>query len=209
MVKPLEKGFERLPLQDGELFYQPNYLTIEEADTLLLSLTDGLQWRQDKIQMFGRPITIPRLQAWYGDSDAHYRYSGLDLTPTPWTPELLQLRRRIEQSCEHSFNAVLANLYRNGQDSVGWHSDNEPELGTTPVLASLSLGAERRFSLRHKKCKNEKIELRLGHGSLLIMAGETQKNWLHALPKQRNLQTARINLSFRAIVTKIVAKKAR
>lgn len=202
MAKPLATEFEALHLRDAELFYQASYLSREDADSLLATLTDSLQWRQDDIQMFGRSIAIPRLQAWYGDADANYRYSGLDLTPNPWTPELLELRRRIERSCGYSFNAVLANLYRNGEDSVGWHCDNEQELGKDPNLASLSLGAERRFSLRHKKHKHEKLDLKLGHGSLLIMAGTTQRHWLHALPKQPNLFAPRINLSFRQIVTK-------
>ena len=189
-----------LKLTDAEINYLPHFLPPTIADDFLAQLTKTLEWRQDLIQLFGRPVAIPRLQAWYGDTDAHYRYSGLDLHPLPWTDELNQLRRLIQEQTDYRFNSVLANLYRDGQDSVGWHSDNEPELGTSPAIASLTLGAERRFCLRHKTHKEQVHQIQLAHGSLLLMAGETQQHWLHSLPKTKRPTKPRINLSFRQII---------
>ncbi|OMH34070.1 DNA repair protein [Motiliproteus sp. MSK22-1] len=189
-----------LRLTDAVVSYDARFLSSALADHFLEQLTESLEWRQDQIQMFGRPVPIPRLQAWYGDTDAHYRYSGLNLQPQPWTRELCQLLGLIEEQTGVCFNSVLANLYRDGQDSVGWHSDNEPELGPSPIIASLTLGAVRRFCLRHKKHKDQQHQLQLEHGSLLIMAGETQQHWLHALPKTKRPTAPRINLSFRQIV---------
>ncbi len=195
-------AFEALPLEDAQIFYLAEFLEKEQADKLLKSLSHSLKWQQDEILMFGKSIPIPRLQAWYGDAEAHYRYSGLDLAPTSWTTELEQLRTQLQHLSGQPFNAVLANLYRDGQDSVGWHSDNEPELGPEPIIASVSLGAERRFCLRHKKHKTRQFNIKLPHGSLLLMAAGTQQHWVHALPKQKTISAARINLSFRNIINK-------
>jgi len=145
-------------------------------------------------------VAIPRLQAWLGDAGCRYRYSGLTLDPHPWTPILLTLKQRTEACLQRRFNAVLANLYRDGNDSVGWHADNEPELGPNPLIASLTLGAARRFCLRHRRHKARKLELILPSGALLVMGGTLQQHWLHALPKSRTAQAPRINLSFRNIV---------
>ncbi len=191
-------SLQPIEIADGELSYDASFLCPTEADHFLERLQQNLQWRQDRITLFGREVKIPRLQAWYGDEEAHYRYSGLDLQPLPWIPELAELRYRIQQTTGYRFNGVLANLYRSGQDSVGWHSDNEPELGNNPVLATLTLGVARAFCLRHKKQRTLKLQLEPAHGSLLLMAGSTQHHWLHALPK-RQLEGVRINLSFRLI----------
>jgi len=148
--------------------------------------------------MFGRELRQPRLTAWYGDPGTHYRYSGLELTPKMWHPLLADLRVRLEQTLDVTFNSVLANAYRNGQDSMGWHSDNEPELGECPTIASVSLGANRRFSLR-PKASGPSHSMVLENGSLLIMQGDCQARWKHALPKTAKPVGLRINLTFREI----------
>ena len=176
----------------------------EEASALFSELESTLPWRQESIQLFGRTVAIPRLQSWHGDPGASYRYSGLDLEPEPWTPLLAELRARLETvELGAQFNSVLANLYRDGQDSMGWHADDEPELGAEPVIASLSLGETRTFQLRHRTDRSiARIDLDLPSGSLLWMAGKTQTHWQHALPKRggkRRTWGARINLTFRRI----------
>lgn len=148
--------------------------------------------------MFGRTVPAPRLEAWYGDPGAAYTYSGLAHEPLPWTAELQDLRERVESATATTFNSVLANLYRSGADSNGWHADDEPELGEQPVIASLSLGATRRFLLRHR-ASGERVELMLEAGSLLVMRGATQQCWQHCVPKQRTVQAPRINLTFRRV----------
>lgn len=185
-----------IELQNARLLYAPNFLTEQQADQSFLNLRNELKWQQEKIQLFGKPVLQPRLQAWHGDKS--YTYSGLSMHPQPWTPTLLQLKSRCEAVAKHTFNSVLANLYRDGQDSMGWHQDNETELGTNPVIASLTLGESRRFVLRHLATK-EKYEVELGHGSLLIMAGETQHYWQHSVPKTAKAKGERINLTFRDI----------
>jgi alkylated DNA repair dioxygenase AlkB len=144
-------------------------------------------------------VASPRLSAWYGDPGAIYSYSGLRLEPLPWTPVLLEIRQVVTDLAETPFNSVLLNLYRDGQDSMGWHSDAEPELGRNPVIASVSLGAVRRFVLRHKKRKEQHIALELESGSVLVMGGALQHYWRHALPKIRQAVGPRINLTFRLI----------
>lgn len=189
------------PLEDGELLYAPDFLDSVDADQLLQQLLDGIEWEQHQVTIFGRQLPAPRLSAWYGDPDARYTYSGLSLTPRPWTEPLSTLKTRIEAVADDAFNSVLLNQYRDGQDSMGWHSDNEPELGPAPTIASLSLGGERRFLLRHKKRQElDLIELPLSHGSLLIMRGPTQAHWKHQVPKTRRPVAPRLNLTFRRIV---------
>jgi alkylated DNA repair dioxygenase AlkB len=148
--------------------------------------------------MFGRVLLQPRLLCWYGD--ASYTYSKLTLPATPWPAWLLPLKQQVEQAVGASFNGVLLNYYRDGQDSMGWHSDDEPELGRDPLIASVSLGATRRFTLKHK-LQPLKHEVSLTTGSLLVMAGHMQHYWLHALPKMARVQDGRINLTFRQIVS--------
>jgi len=148
--------------------------------------------------MYGKRVAIPRLQAWYGDKGMDYSYSGIILTAKPWPPVLLELKQQVENKCQSSFNAVLANLYRDQDDTVGWHSDDETELGKNPVIASVSFGDERNFQLKHKD-SGEKLTIPLTSGSLLVMAGETQHYWQHCLPRTKKMKSSRINLTFRQI----------
>ncbi|WP_052131331.1 alpha-ketoglutarate-dependent dioxygenase AlkB family protein [Vibrio caribbeanicus] len=184
-------------VENGKLFWSPNFIPFDEASRLFEQLNQQIRWREDEITLFGKRMPIPRLQCWYGDSP--YRYSNLTMHPEPWLPTLLELKRRCESAADAPFNSVLANLYRNGQDSNGWHSDNERELGINPTIASLSFGETRRFHLKHKQSK-QKITFDLTSGSLLIMAGEMQHHWLHTLAKTKQQRTARINLTFRNLV---------
>ena len=165
---------------------------------LAKQLYQEIAWRQDKIAMYGKLLDIPRLQAWYGDKGASYTYSKMTLQPLSWTPTLLSLKQQINEFCQHNFNAMLANCYRDHKDSVSWHSDDEPELGEQPVIASLSLGAERDFHFK-KKDGGESVKLPLQSGSLLVMSGATQQNWQHAIHKTRIEKPMRINLTFRNI----------
>jgi len=187
-----------IPLCDGELLLIRQAFSLEKANRLFLTLRDHIQWSQDEVVMGGRRVPIPRLQAWYGD--AAYRYSGLSMKPVAWTPVLLDIKQTVEALTEARFNSALLNLYRDGCDSVGWHSDDEPELGAAPVIASLSLGASRDFSLRQKKPGIEKMKLRLNSGDLLLMSGQLQQCWQHQLPKTRLPVGERINLTFRLVV---------
>ncbi|WP_101759586.1 alpha-ketoglutarate-dependent dioxygenase AlkB [Oceanicoccus sp. KOV_DT_Chl] len=186
-------------LPDAELHYTDNF--IAEQALIYQQLLAQLEWRQDTIKMYGRRVKIPRLNAWYGDVDAHYGYSGLALQPRPWQPLLLALKQQLEDFTGEQFNSVLANYYRDGNDSVAWHSDDEKELGVNPVIASLSFGASRQFSLRHKSLKQfAPIHIDLAGGSLLLMAGTTQRYWQHQVAKTSGQVGARINLTFRRIV---------
>lgn len=160
-----------------------------------------ISWRQDELTMYGKKVTIPRLHAWYGDSatQTQYGYSGLMLEPLPWIPTLLKIKHDVEYKLGMHFNSVLVNLYRDGNDTVGWHSDDEIELGINPTIASLSLGQTRNFSLKHKLL-NKKLSLELKTGSLLVMSGETQACWQHSLPRTKQAKLPRINLTFRQII---------
>lgn len=189
-----------LPLQDAILQYFPATFTPDEADVLLQSCMNSLAWRQDSLRIADRLVPIPRLQCWYGDAGTQYSYSRLRLSPLPWTRELLLIKSRVESCSGHRFNAVLANYYRDGRDSVDWHSDDEPELGQEPVIASLSLGAVRCFELKHRTQRDLKtLKLPLAHGSLLLMEGTTQQHWRHRVPKEPAIGQPRINLTFRQI----------
>jgi alkylated DNA repair dioxygenase AlkB len=168
--------------------------------SLFEQLQRDIAWREESIRLFGKSYLQPRLLAWYGDSDASYRYSGIRHEPLPWLPLLAQLRERVETLSGARFNSVLANLYRNERDSMGLHADDEPELGAQPTIASLSLGEERIFRLKHRNRKDlPPLRLPLGSGSLLVMKGETQQHWKHEIPKQTRPCGARINLTFRLV----------
>jgi alkylated DNA repair dioxygenase AlkB len=182
----------------GEVFYFPSFLDRSEADKYLESLTKKIQWQQYTIRIFGKSVLQPRLSAWYGDKD--YAYSGKSLPASGWTNELLELKEKIESFSGKLFNSVLLNLYRNGNDSMGWHRDNEKELGPDPVIASLSLGAERDFKLRDYLTKKEVVTLQPVHGSLILMQGSTQTFWEHSLPKTKKAKEPRLNLTFRWII---------
>lgn len=187
----------RLP--GATLRFHPGWLDAEAADRLFDALRDGLPWSVHRIRLFGREVDSPRLSAWMGDPAAVYRYSGTVFVPYPWTGALASLRERLQAALGVPFNSVLANLYRNGQDAMGWHSDDEPELGSRPVIASVSLGAERRFLLKHREDPARRAALALPHGSLLVMSGDTQRLYRHALPRTARPVGARINLTFRQI----------
>ncbi len=191
---------ESLSLADASVSYMPNFLKPDDANELYQKFCAELAWRQDSIKMYGKSVKIPRLQAWYGDPEAAYRYSGLEMIPIPWTLELLSLKKRIEQLTGAAFNSVLANWYRDGQDSMGWHSDDEPELGVQPTIASVTLGQVRDFDFKHKHT-GQKYRIALENGSLLLMAQETQKNWQHGIAKRTRPLNGRINLTFRQILT--------
>ena len=192
-------GGKNLAPFDGELYLIKQFYRLPEADRLFAALQTGLDWQEESIFIFGRWVKVPRLMCWYGDADAYYRYSGVNHQPLPWTTELQSVREKVELLCRCAFNSVLANLYRDGKDSMGCHADDEKELGLNPVIASLSLGDERLLKLHHKKRK-ETVDVILGHGDLLVMAGTLQHHWRHSIPKTQKLKTPRINLTFRRIL---------
>jgi len=180
--------------------YHPRFLGSPQADEYLQTLWRQLDWSQREITLFGRKMMQPRLIAWYGDPSAEYSYSGLSLTPAPWHPTLLEIKQRVEKRVGSGFNSVLANAYRDGRDSMGWHRDDEKELGPRPCIASVSLGAERRFLLREARGPSRGIDL--GHGSLLVMKGESQARFKHSLPKTAHPVGLRINLTYRRILVR-------
>lgn len=189
-----------IQVADGSLRYWPDFLATPEADELFRDLRADIPWRQEFVHIAGRQIPMPRLTAWFGDPGRTYSYSGETYTPLAWLPELQELRERIGQLAGAEFNSVLANLYRDGRDSVSWHADDEPELGGNPVIASVSLGAVRCFQLRHRKLRDQRVDLDLEPGSLLLMGGSLQHHWRHALPKTTRPVGGRINLTFRHIL---------
>jgi alkylated DNA repair dioxygenase AlkB len=188
-----------LELPDGAARYWPAALEPGEATRAFEALRERIDWQAEEILMFGRRVLVPRLVAWHGDPEARYSYSGTAHEPKPWTTELARLRDLAARLTGARYNAVLLNLYRDGRDGMGWHADDEPELGTDPVIASVSLGATRRFCLRHRRRKPLRLDLPLAHGSLLCMSGATQHHWVHALPKTATVVGERINLTFRWI----------
>lgn len=194
-------GWQTLPLPGAELSLWPQWLGPAQADALFAELQATIPWETHRIRIYGREVDSPRLSCWIGDEDATYVYSRTRFEPRPWMPALLALRERLEVVCDAPFNSVLANLYRNGHDSMGWHSDNESELGPQPVIASLSLGAVRRFRLKPRRAEGARDAhtIELGHGSLLRMAGDTQRLYLHDLPKTSVSVGPRLNLTFRQL----------
>ncbi|MDO9169741.1 MAG: alpha-ketoglutarate-dependent dioxygenase AlkB [Methylobacter sp.] len=183
---------------DGELYLIKQFYSLPEADLLFAKLHADLAWQEEAIFIYGKWVKVPRLICWYGDPGAWYSYSGVNHQPMPWTPALQAIREKLEQQCHCTFNSVLANLYRDGKDSMGCHADDEKQLGKNPVIASLSLGDQRLFKLRHKKSQ-EKLDIVLGHGDLLVMSGTLQHHWMHTLPKTKKMKMPRINLTFRQI----------
>jgi alkylated DNA repair dioxygenase AlkB len=190
-------ALQKLPLPDAEVFFAPAFFTPTESDLYLEKLKQEVNWQQEGIRLFGKQLPLPRLTAWYGDKG--YTYSGLYNAPQPWLPVLLELKERVEQVSGHRYNSVLLNLYRSGQDSMGWHSDDEKELA--PGIASLSFGGERKFAFRHRYQKElPPVRLTLQHGSLLLMQGTTQQYWQHQVPKTARAIEPRINLTFRQVL---------
>jgi len=192
--------WERIELPGADLRWISQWLALDEADALFLALHEEIPWEVHRIRIFGREVDSPRLSCWMGDADASYVYSRTRFEPRPWTATLATLRARLETLCGARFNSVLANLYRNGNDSMGWHSDDEPELGPRPTIVSVSLGAPRRFRLRSRGQGAATHTLMLPPGSVLCMAGDTQRHYRHELPKMRGVEGARINLTFRHVI---------
>lgn len=207
----------------GKLYYAPNYFDKSQSDDFLdyflaceninhhthdwqnESNINHLQfkniaWHQDTIKMYGKEHLLPRVSAWYGDSNKPYTYSGIHLQPKAWTQPLDKLRDELELICKRRFNSVLLNWYRTGEDYISWHTDAEPELGTNPMIASVNFGQSRRFLLRLKDNHDTKLEIILHHGSVLVMAGQLQHYWQHSVPKQKKIKASRINLTFRNIL---------
>ena len=181
---------------DGVVWLHEEALDHADAERLFEQLMAATQWRQEIATVMGRRVPIPRLTAWHGA--AGYVYSGIRMTPAPWNPPLVEIKAVAEARAGQAFNSVLLNLYRDGRDSVSWHADNEPGLGRNPVIASMSLGATRRFQMKHRR-REERLALDLPSGSCLVMAGPTQHHWLHQVPKTGRPVGPRINLTFRAM----------
>ena len=188
-----------LNLPDAEIIYYPEFFDKEQADKIYSELLQEIAWQQDNITVFGKTHPQPRLTALYGNEGKPYSYSNITMQPHPWNTLLQKIKYHIETTTECQFSTVLLNQYRDGKDSNGWHADNEKELGTNPIIASLSFGAERVFQLKHNTIANAKNSIVLEHGSLLLMKGSTQHFWKHQIPKTAKPIGNRINLTFRSI----------
>jgi len=199
----LNSLFESEPIElllpEADISYFPNFFKKQEADKLFKALQEETPWQQDNIRVYGKIYAQPRLTALYGNEGKSYSYSNIQMNPHPWTPLLEEIKNKIEILTKVQFTTVLLNYYRNGDDSNGWHADNEKELGSNPVIASLSFGANRMFQLKHKSDKSLKKNIILEHGSLLLMKGTTQECWKHQIPKTAKPVESRINLTFRII----------
>lgn len=198
LLFPEEESFQ-LNLPDADVTYYPNFFNLEDANHYFKILLNTLEWQQDDITIFGKTHKQPRLTALYASNNNTYSYSNITMKPLKFTPTLELIKTKIETKTKQQFTTCLCNLYRDGQDSNGWHADNEKELGQNPIIASVSFGAERLFKLKHRTDKTLKHDIVLQHGSLLIMQGKTQHHWLHQIPKTRKITSERINLTFRII----------
>lgn len=194
----IEKTKNWLP-QDGTVNYYGKLLNQNEADFYLNKLLETIEWRNDEAIIFGKKIITKRKVAWYGEKPFEYTYSNITKYALPWTKELLELKTLIEKETGETFNSCLLNLYHNGEEGMAWHSDGETDLKKDGAIGSLSFGAERKFSFKHKQT-DEKVELILEHGSLLVMKGTTQTHWLHRLPPTKKVFRPRVNLTFRTII---------
>jgi alkylated DNA repair dioxygenase AlkB len=192
----------RILLENAELYHIPGFLPPEESLRLRVFLYRSLYWRQDSITLFGKKVQQPRLTAWYGEPKLYYTYSGLCLETIPWTSTLLALRDQVEALGIGKYNAVLLNYYRNGNDSMGYHSDDEPELGINPIIAILSLGQTRKLQMKKKKSSDRSLNFVLQNGDLFIMAGATQHYWYHQIPKTPSARSPRLSLTFRNIINR-------
>ena len=186
-------------LKDGEVLYDRNFLSSVEASRYFKILRNETAWQQDQIKVFGKVYDQPRLTALYANNNSPYSYSNITMYPSPFSATLLEIKEKVEQQLKQEFTTCLLNLYRHGQDSNGWHADNEKELGKNPIIASVSLGAERMFHMKHRTDNSQKIKINLTHGSLLVMSGSTQHYWLHQIPKTKKHVEERINLTFRIL----------
>lgn len=188
------------PISDGEMILFNPFFSEAAAASLFTRIENETVWRQDSINLYGKKHLVPRLTAWFGENDKPYTYSGIQMHPQPFTETLLYIKKEVENACSAVFTSVLLNYYRNGQDSMGWHRDNEKELGVNPVIASVSFGQIRPFHIRHKFRKDlQKLVIPLTSGSLLLMKGATQHFWEHQVPKSAKPLKPRINLTFRKI----------
>ncbi|MCC5924185.1 MAG: alpha-ketoglutarate-dependent dioxygenase AlkB [Crocinitomicaceae bacterium] len=192
---------DKIPIQlkDAEAHYYPDFLTSRESDDLLALALNEFPWQGGEIKIFGKTFDIPRREVYFGDEGKHYSYSGKTLSLIPWQKDIFQLKTTLEKTFELTLNACLANLYRDGLDSNGWHADDEPELGEHPIIASISLGATRKFQIKHKQT-DEKTVIDLSHGSLLLMGKGMQAHYKHQIPKQKKVRQPRVNLTFRNII---------
>ncbi len=184
--------------QDGAVYYHGPIFTSEEANSLFQTLQKEIAWQHDEVFIYGKRIVTQREVAWYGNKPFAYTYSKSTKTALPWTPALLRIKEQVEAATKHHYNSCLLNLYHNGSEGMAWHSDDEKELQRHGSIASVSLGAQRKFVFKHRQAQ-EKVELWLEHGSLLNMEGPTQDYWLHRLPPTKKVDTPRINLTFRTI----------
>lgn len=185
---------------DGEVYYFPDFFSNADSNDLYQKIKNETPWRHEPIKLFGKEIMQPRLTALYGNPEIKYGYSGILMTPEAWSPVFSMIKDKVEEVSEIGFTHVLVNYYRTGQDSMGWHRDNERVLGIDPIIASVSFGAARRFELRPYNGKKPKVSIVLEHGSLLLMKGSTQHFWEHQLPKIKKETSGRINLTFRKII---------
>jgi alkylated DNA repair dioxygenase AlkB len=197
---PQSNEFIKLPLKNANVLYLEQFYNSETSNFLFNTLRKEIQWQQDNIKLFGKTYKQPRLTALYAENEKPYSYSNITMYPESFFKELEQVKSDIEEKIAHKFTTCLANLYRTGNDSNGWHSDNEKELGHNPVIASLSLGATRSFQLKHKTDSSQRFNIELPSGSLLIMKGTTQEFWKHQIPKTKKHVGERINLTFRKIL---------
>lgn len=190
---------ESIYLKNADLQLFTSIFSAQDCEQLFKELRDQVDWTTESIRIAGIERVVPRLTAWYGDENSHYRYSKIDHKPSPWLPILLDLKVKVESLTGCTFNSALCNLYRSGQDSVAWHSDDETELGQEPSIASLSFGTTRTFQLKHKTDKKLRHKISLTSGSLLLMNGATQHHWSHQVPKEPLIKEPRINITFRHI----------
>ena len=188
-----------LLFDQGEAYYFGRILNAKKADHYFSRLMETIAWQQDEVIIFGKRIVTKRMTGWYGEEEFKYTYSKITRKAKLWTPELVELKNLVEQKTGLEFNSCLLNLYHSGEEGMSWHSDAEAELGKDPAIASLSLGAQRKFVLKNK-VSGDKVSVELENGSLLLMKGQTQKFWLHSLPKTKKIKEPRINLTFRKIL---------
>ena len=197
MLFPIDENINLLP-RNGELFYFQDFRTAKESNYLMAKLLKELNFKNDETIVFGKHRIMNRLSAWAGDEPFVYGYSQIKRKAESWSPTLLEIKNLVETKTKQTFNSCLLNYYPTGEDGMGWHADDEKELGVNPIIASVSLGAERKFSFKHNQ-KEDKLSIQLTNGSLLLISGEIQHHWKHALPKTKKVRTPRLNLTFRTI----------
>ena len=199
MNTALKYNSSNLIPKNGELYLFENFIDNKHASSYYELLLNEIPWQKRSITMFGKTVDQPRLISWHAENDIKYSYSGIELEPSPWTLTLLNIKKTVQTKIKHEFNSAFINLYRHGRDYMGWHRDNEKELGPDPLIASVSLGAKRKLKFKHLKDKDLRYDIELDSGSLLIMSGEIQHHWKHCLPKALRINEPRINITFRQV----------